>query len=537
MKHLCFFFVFLIVLIPALQAIEGDVTSPEFHYITVSPEVIANGDSIKIVVKTSDNESEISSISVVINNPSGTQATYINGNVEDSDPEEPHWENTGDSLYEQSIKLNEYAINGTWYVVGVWVYDEEFNSVHTSHTDSVLHEFTVNSTMGDDEPPVVSDFSFSTDTALNGDSVKVYLKAADAVAGLDNAFFMVYPPSGMSVISFNGSFIDPEEEMWDSLGGDIYSTKIKVSDFAESGDWVAYLRIDDKAGNSFSVDGLPAFYVKSSTPDLDAPTLAEVVINPDTVTLGDEVELLVNAHDDVSGLAFIQLSLRNSEDGTSGNSIRYGTIAAPGEEISVEDDEGGRKWEFEGDDWYSNVLTIPDTILAGWFHVTHVRVRDTADNSHHITLANKWDSVFVKECYFTFTKDTAICEGESYYAGGSNQTVSGIYYDTLVVPGACDTIVETTLEILICTSLENTDSKDHLIVYPNPASGIFWFRIPENLKIDAWYVYDISGSLLMQNLDIQHNKIDISNYPAGLYSIRFVTNKETIVEMVSIEKQ
>ncbi|MBI5217545.1 MAG: T9SS type A sorting domain-containing protein [Bacteroidia bacterium] len=41
----------------------------------------------------------------------------------------------------------------------------------------------------------------------------------------------------------------------------------------------------------------------------------------------------------------------------------------------------------------------------------------------------------------------SICSGESYFAGGSNQTNSGIYYDTLNAVNGCDSVIVTTLTV------------------------------------------------------------------------------------------
>lgn len=45
------------------------------------------------------------------------------------------------------------------------------------------------------------------------------------------------------------------------------------------------------------------------------------------------------------------------------------------------------------------------------------------------------------------TVNVSICEGQSWYAGGANQTVSGIYKDTLVTSAGCDSIVTTMLTV------------------------------------------------------------------------------------------
>ncbi|HXH19099.1 MAG TPA: T9SS type A sorting domain-containing protein [Chitinophagales bacterium] len=42
----------------------------------------------------------------------------------------------------------------------------------------------------------------------------------------------------------------------------------------------------------------------------------------------------------------------------------------------------------------------------------------------------------------------AICQGETYYAGGQNQSASGVYYDTLIAANGCDSIIITHLTVL-----------------------------------------------------------------------------------------
>lgn len=47
-----------------------------------------------------------------------------------------------------------------------------------------------------------------------------------------------------------------------------------------------------------------------------------------------------------------------------------------------------------------------------------------------------------------------ICDGESYYVGGGNQTTSGVYTDILVAPNGCDSVVHTNLEVLPNSSFD-----------------------------------------------------------------------------------
>lgn len=49
--------------------------------------------------------------------------------------------------------------------------------------------------------------------------------------------------------------------------------------------------------------------------------------------------------------------------------------------------------------------------------------------------------------------EVIICQGQSYFAGGADQTQSGVYYDTLVAANGCDSIVSTMLDVVSVISL------------------------------------------------------------------------------------
>ena len=46
------------------------------------------------------------------------------------------------------------------------------------------------------------------------------------------------------------------------------------------------------------------------------------------------------------------------------------------------------------------------------------------------------------------TQPVSICDGDSYFAGGANQTNAGFYYDTLLAANGCDSVVITDLSVL-----------------------------------------------------------------------------------------
>ncbi len=65
---------------------------------------------------------------------------------------------------------------------------------------------------------------------------------------------------------------------------------------------------------------------------------------------------------------------------------------------------------------------------------------------------NGCDSIIVTDLsfvtYVLTSVPVGICIGDSYFAGGANQTTSGLYYDTLASSSGCDSIVETDLDVV-----------------------------------------------------------------------------------------
>ncbi len=529
MKKIILFVSIVLVCSLNLLAVEGDTTAPVLHYISVSPDTAANGDSISIYIKASDSESLLDNIIVSVTSPGFTQVTSVSGGITPGDPEDPYWEDLGDSIYMIKMKLNDYAISGDWFVSGLWIYDENSNSVNSTYLDSTLHTFYVNSAMGDDDPPQFIDLYFSSDTVNNGDSVKIYLEVRDTISGLSNAFIILSAPSYMQTAVFKGVFDQSTaEEKWNSTGLNLYTTKVKITDFAEEGDWkTSHLSLRDKAGNQISLGDIIAFYVRSSSPDLDPPALNEVIINPDTITAGEDVEILINAEDTIAGVSFIQIALNNKDEMT-GYAIRYGNVAALGEIVEEEDEDGSRKWEYQGDNWYKNVLTLPDSLMGGHFETVYVRVRDSADNSYSFYAATVWDSLFVRDCYITENVPVTICEGESYFAGGAEQTISGIYYDTVVLSGVCDSLIITTLEVTVCIGFEESVINGIIKIYPNPVKDFIYLEFPKDITNCNIALYNMQGELLFkENSNIIQN-IDMSNYPAGIYYVRFMMEERII---------
>jgi len=97
------------------------------------------------------------------------------------------------------------------------------------------------------------------------------------------------------------------------------------------------------------------------------------------------------------------------------------------------------------------VICEGDSVFAGGAWQTLAGTYyDTLQTSAGCDSLLAWD-VIVLPVSIEFVQ-AAICEGESYFAGGAFQTQSGTYFDTLLNRFGCDSIVTTDLTVLINSS-------------------------------------------------------------------------------------
>jgi len=77
---------------------------------------------------------------------------------------------------------------------------------------------------------------------------------------------------------------------------------------------------------------------------------------------------------------------------------------------------------------------------------------------------------------FQVNLSAQICEGESYFAGGANQTQSGIYRDILVSSGGCDSIVFTNLTVLPVPVPPDIIQQGNLLSVPSGFAAYQWYK-------------------------------------------------------------
>ncbi len=71
--------------------------------------------------------------------------------------------------------------------------------------------------------------------------------------------------------------------------------------------------------------------------------------------------------------------------------------------------------------------------------------------------------------------------------------------------------------------------------YPNPASSIVKFEIPNGLKIHTLTLKNLAGTTLKILTHFRENEIDVSCLPAGVYFLQLETEKGTMVKKILVE--
>ena len=88
-------------------------------------------------------------------------------------------------------------------------------------------------------------------------------------------------------------------------------------------------------------------------------------------------------------------------------------------------------------------------------------------------------------------------------------------------------------EIAPCrlVAVEQLEKKDPPLLYPNPSSGIFYFK---NHQSDAWVeVSDVTGKVLLFE-KCNGLSLDLSNLGHGLYTAKFITNEAIVFRRLLI---
>jgi len=187
-----------------------DTTAPVLYSVSIAPDEVEPGDSIRILLETEDTLSGIDEIKVDIVNPLGKQLHAISAQTED-------WIAPEENMYAYDVVISDSAVSGTWYISALSIMDSAGNILCLSSIDSVLATFEVIDPSGIPEArkndihiypnPSSGIFYFSLDPVIIsievfnhlGESVKTYKSPESSFIDL------THEPPGLYLIRFLSS--------------------------------------------------------------------------------------------------------------------------------------------------------------------------------------------------------------------------------------------------------------------------------------------------------------------------------------------
>jgi len=514
---------------------QADTNPPVLNSLSVDPKVVNNGDSISITVNATDDISGIERIQIDVVNPQGKQGHTAFGLISD-------WKNQGSGNYLKKIKLTDWAVSGIWYVKAVNITDNAGNNFeYYNQVDSAYSKFTVNSATPDVTPPVLNDLSITPQIVNNGDSIGITVNVTDNVSGIERIQVDVVNPQGKQGHTAFGLISD-----WKNLGSGSFLKKIKLTDWAVSGNWyVKAVNITDNAGNNFEyynqVDSAYSkFTVNSSTPDITPPSLNNLSISPKIVSNGDSISVIVNTVDNVSGVERIQVDIVNPI-GEQGHTA-FGLIISD--------------WKNLGNGNYLKKVKISEWAVQGDWYVKAVYIGDNAGNNFEYY--NQVDSAYSKfivdslfsPCTSIIYKtinvyDTIrIIKYDTIHVI-TNDTISVIKYDTIEIEKFInvydtiriekyDTIQVITNDTILITIIDSTGlingiqetTNISINMYPNPAQKFITIESP--VIIDKVEIFNQIG-ILQKIFSANSHKLsfNLEGLVVGQYLVKITTFKGT----------
>lgn len=112
--------------------------------------------------------------------------------------------------------------------------------------------------------------------------------------------------------------------------------------------------------------------------------------------------------------------------------------------------------------------------------------------------------------------DVSICEGESYFAGGADQTTAGTYTDTYTSAMGCDSVVVTRLTVDICGAVP-LSAAGQVRIYPNPSQGLITIDADDFQRVEF---YNIVGVKVFESSD---KEINFQHLEKGIYLLQVHT--------------
>ena len=267
-----------------------DIQEPKFNGITISKNIVKIGESVDILIDAVDEQSGISSVYIQYLNNYGSLDGYELEFDEKLQKYKMIIEATKDNIY------NNYEI------IELWITDNAGNVFYQEYKayDLDKYQIYVADKEGniDDEAPIINKIKASENVAKVGDKIKISVDTIDLVTGIGKVNYSCYYGASWRT----NELVYNEESK-------LYETYIYIDDSME-GKIIKpiKLEIEDKVRNTTEINAnkLEELIIrvpdKNGMVDTESPQIKSIKLDKTSARVGEQVKVIVDASDDVSGI-------------------------------------------------------------------------------------------------------------------------------------------------------------------------------------------------------------------------------------------
>jgi hypothetical protein len=276
--------------------------------------------------------------------------------------------NSATQLWETVVHFPKDSENGKWNIIRLELYDlggniQTYQADHPMLAKAELQVFG-GVPSSDVTPPSVKKIISSQAAVLAGDPVRWSAEIVDDLIGVQSASIELVSPQ-KKIRSFATLTWNPATEFWEG--------EMLIPLYAEDGVWkVSSFSAIDYAGNTVTLDAQHSVLqnisiaVRGTRPQIDTqpPTVQLISIVPTKVSPSEHIRVIVEAQDDISGIADISVQIHSPKS----ERILF---------LNLQHNPATNRYE--------STLSIPINVPSGVWNIHQIAIRDQAGNSRIIS--------------------------------------------------------------------------------------------------------------------------------------------------------
>ena len=318
-----------------------------------------------------------------------------------------------------------------------------------NQAEVMLTDGNISSGTPDGEPPVLTGMTLSVTTVTAPGQIEVTVSATDDVSGVRHGMveFVCHETGKVLYLELSGTYWD--DKTWENVpypDGNLHGT-VTIDQYVESGSFVvASIQVYDIAGNGCyyhyknSNNPIPDCVanvifnvVDTEIPDGTPPVITGMFLPATDITAPSEIEVIVSATDDISGLNDGMVEFICHETGK----VLYLELSG-----TYWDDKTWENVPYPDGNLHGK-LTIDQYVESGSFAIGSIQVYDVAGNGCYYHYKNSSNSI--PECVASvsfFVTDSGTPDGDAPVLTGMQLTAT-----TMTAPGKIEVTVSATDDV------------------------------------------------------------------------------------------